>query len=309
MGEAKVVWEGVLERSGVTLRKSLEDPVRNPPMAKYELRSTRDSAVPVRIVERIPANLDPENVGFVSSAGRTEGWRIDGAELVYGADLGPDESNRSAIAARGEDMDVIRDLAGDPQAFVVGDESPNRSSAVEPSREPADGGSAESEGVVTTLLAELRSGDVPAEDLAVLRRALDHETDHVGDEARIEQLQTDVADLRASRRVMENGLEAVENRLEMLERAGVNGNDDALTALREDVADLEHELYRFEKTMNAHTADIRSLERTVERLEGRLPEDLEAVGEFATAMRRAIEGVGEPGEFVEDDGSAEPDRK
>lgn len=289
MGEAEVVWEGVLERAGVTLRKSLEDPVRNPPMAKYELRSTRESPVPVRIVEGIPAALDPENVGFVSSARRAKGWRVEGEDLVYEADQPPGESTRSAIAARGEDVDVIRELAGEPRTFEVGDAPPDRPATVEAPRESVDGGSTEDNGVVATLAAELRSGDAAAEDLAVLLEALGREPGAVGVDARVEQLQTDVADLRAGRRAIRDGLEAIDERLEAIER-----NDDALEALREDLADVEHELYRFEKTLNAHTADIRSLERTVEGLEERLPADLEAVGEFATAMRGAVEGLEVP---------------
>ncbi|MFB6310690.1 MAG: hypothetical protein ABEH64_05845 [Salinirussus sp.] len=286
MGEAEVVWEGVLERGGVTLRKSLEDPVRNPPMAKYELQSTRESPVAVRIVEKLPDALNPENVGFVSSARRTEGWRIDGDRLVYEATQPAGESLRSAIAARGEAVEVIRELAAEPLEFEVGD-TPSEHPP-EPSQEPSDADGFETGSIARALAAEVRAGEVPAEDLADIRSAFGPPLGSRRVDERIEQLQVDVADLRAARRSLVDGLETIEQRLDSVEQT--TANDDAISDLQEDIADMETKLYRLEKTLNAHTADLRSLERSVERLEEKLPEDLDAVVEFATQMRRAVKG-------------------
>lgn len=221
--------EVVAERSGVTLRKRAETGTGGRPAIAVVLRAERtDAVVAVRVIETVPDTLAPGDVGFFETDGR-QPWSIKGPKLVFEAELEPGETLESWIGARGDRADAIGALLDEPDEFDV---HPTER------HEPV--------ALAERLLAELRSGDVPAETKRALRSALAPEEGAL--ETRVRQLQTDVADLRAYDGAMETFVdvhgppaaivERLERRLERLE-AKVSNLEEAHGEVGADVERLE----------------------------------------------------------------------
>lgn len=328
MEEADTDGEVVDATEGVTLRKRYEEAEFHQPAVVYEFTSDRDDRVRVRVIESIPEALAAEDLGFLgSSMERT--WEIKGPKLVFENVLEPNESFTTACAARGEAADAITDLLGHPEAFEASPvESADREEGAQLTRsaENADspdedaGPSAETEDrerVVEQLVAELRTGQVSEESVTFLREELGAGRPPRSVEARLKQLQTDLADVRAYTNALEAFIDEhgsgdqlvdrIERRIASLEAAiedveeSADGHGDHLDRLQADVDDLDAEVDALSREFGDVADQVAALRADLEEVEARLPdydiderfEELDAelsdVARFTSTLRAAFE--------------------
>lgn len=313
MDEADADSEVVAATDGVTLRKRYEEAEFHQPAVVYEFTSDRDEESVVRLIETIPEELAPEDLGFLGST-MERTWEIKGPKLVFENPLDRNESFTTAVAARGEHASAITDLLGHPDVFEVdtGEES-------ETPAAPEDDGTAadDREPIVERFVAELRAGEVAEESVAYLREELGGSRAPTSVEVRLDQLQADVADVRAYTNALEAFLDEhgradevvdrVERRLDALETT-MDDVDAAVAATDGDVERLEERIDDLGTDVAALTTDLETLderldglEAELERLSERVPDydvdgrlddlesDLEDVSAFTNSLRSAFE--------------------
>jgi len=219
------------------------------------------------------------------------------------------------------DSDVVRDaISGDGEIPGLEEETeeteevatlelndPNGSAAVDSNGAGGDGSEVNAEtgtqdvavegGTLTEALAtEIREQNVSGEDLKLLRRALDMAEEADGsDQARLDQLQDDIADLRAYTGALEefldeNGtgeqliegfeekLDSFENRLDSVS-ADTESNssrlesvDESVSAVDDEVDSLGGELEDVSSQVDSVEEQLDELETTLDELETRVPE-------------------------------------
>jgi len=194
----------VTTEDGVEVEQFHDDEAYPVPALVFDLRSTREETVTVRLVERLPDHVDGNDIGFRVEHGGDHWDAVEGA-IVFEHDLAPGEELRTVCGYRGEESNVLDILAaptdltvtpptddgaedGSEQETVGGDDelsghdlAPEDGEEDTPDADAASGvdttGSSEgplaADGSVATALAEsIRDGEVPEEDLATLRTAL-----------------------------------------------------------------------------------------------------------------------------------------
>lgn len=332
MDERNADREVVAAADGVTLRKRFEAAEFHQPAVVYEFNSDRGEAVAVRVIESIPDDLDPADIGFLGSS-VDRFWEIKGPKLVFENPIEPNAEFTTACTARGERAEAIRDLLGHPDVFEVradGEEATpradfTRSAATDEGPAPsdstattADTPAADHDQVVEEFVAELRAGEVSPESVAYLREELgaaDRPRRSV--EARLKQVQTDVADVRAytnaleafldeegsAREVMdrfESQLAALEASVEAVD-ATVEAHDDDLSDLRTDVETLLEETDALSRELETVSGELTALEDALADLEARLPEadvderldeldaELDEVASFTETLKDAFQ--------------------
>lgn len=336
MDERNADREVVAAADGVTLRKRFEAAEFHQPAVVYEFNSDRGEAVTVRVIEAIPDELDPADIGFLGSS-VDRFWEIKGPKLVFENPIEPNAEFTTACTARGEQAEAIRDLLGHPDVFEVrgdGEEASaphadfTRSAAADEQPDPPDSMStteaadepvaAEHDRVVEQFVAELRAGEVSPESVAFLRDELgaaDRPRRSV--EARLKQVQTDVADVRAYTNALEAFLDEEGSAREVMDRfesqlaaleesiaavdATVEAHDDDLSDLRADVETLLDQTDSLSRELETASGELTSLEGALEDLEARLPEgdvderlaeldaELAEVAAFAETLKDAFQ--------------------
>jgi len=103
---------------GVTVEKSFEPDDFPVPAIAFDLRSTRDTAVSVRLVDTVPDGVGPENVGFHPKYG-AEFWDADGDRIVFQRELAPEESYTTVYGLRGDDAAVAAKFLNEPRLETV----------------------------------------------------------------------------------------------------------------------------------------------------------------------------------------------
>jgi outer membrane protein assembly factor BamB len=103
----EVVLDDVIRRAEETTRAATEDllvtkyvdsDTLSAPMVAYEIESLRSEPATVRIAESVdPDEADADAIGDLPGG---EGWRVEGDELVFQADLGPEQTTRTLVARR-----------------------------------------------------------------------------------------------------------------------------------------------------------------------------------------------------------------
>ncbi len=212
------------------------------------------------------------------------------------------------------DFDVDIDETDDTEADTIGEDGheeseggPNQEQSAAPaageSDRPQAGSSAgHTQSLVGELADEIERGAVTDDELDRLRGALGVEDDEDGSEelaseqdgavtAKLDQLQTDIADLRAYTGALEeflaeNGtgeqlvedIEATRDRLEELD-GRLEETEESVTAVREDLTDVEAAVGDLEETVGsvedrletkAAASRVESVEETAGELDGRL---------------------------------------
>ena len=143
---------------GVTVEKSFEPDDFPVPAIAFDLRSTRDTTVSVRLVDTVPDGVGPENVGFHPKYG-AEFWDADGDRIVFQRELAPEESYTTVYGLRGDDAAVAAEFLNEPRLETVspgvgagGDASVPSGPGVDPTDEPElRDGSGEAGGSVPEL--------------------------------------------------------------------------------------------------------------------------------------------------------------
>jgi len=313
----------MVDAAGVTVRKQYEEVDGHLPSVEYTFVSGRLEPVTVELVEPIPEALEPGDIGFVAS-GAADSWEIRGDDLGVTVELAPGEEVETACAARGDAAGAITDLLHEPAEIEVepplaagtdADEEAAfaRSAAddeaatdgAEPSAvadaddttnaggsttAPDEAATAAGTNVVDRFVAELRAGDVDPEAVAFLEERFDAPR-RGSVEARVDQLETDLTELRAYTGALEEFLDEegsgraiverldasfddVAARLSALERS-VDDHDDDLAALDDAVADLAADT----TALSADLAELEGLAAALDddlaSLDGRVPEDLD----------------------------------
>jgi uncharacterized phage infection (PIP) family protein YhgE len=289
---------------------------------EYTFVSGRLEPVTVELVEPIPEALEPGDIGFVAS-GAADSWEIRGDDLAVTVELAPGEEVETACAARGDAAGAITDLlhepaeievepplaagpaAGEEAAFArsaadeaatdaaepsavadADDATETLESATAPDAAPAADGAT----VVDRFVAELRAGDVDPEAVAFLEERFDAPR-RGSVEARVDQLETDLTELRAYTGALEEFLDEegsgraiverldarfddVAARLSALERS-VDDHDDDLAALDDAVADLAADTTALSADLEELEGLAAALDDDLASLDGRVPDDLD----------------------------------
>ena len=164
-----------------------------------------------------------------------------------------------------------------------------------------DGDAASVESLVGALAAELRNGNVNEDDVKLLRKAFDIVDDGSGGsvDARIQRLQTEVADLLAYTDALE----------EFLDENGTA--EQTIEGFREEVESLRSELQEVgelarghEETLSEIDSTVDSVESTVQSLESDVDEvlgDVDAVWSDVDEVEDTVDEVEETVEGVESD--------
>jgi methyl-accepting chemotaxis protein len=312
MDERNADREVVAAADGVTLRKRFEAAEFHQPAVVYEFESDREAAVTVRVIEGIPDGMDPADIGFLGSS-VDRFWEVKGPKLVFENPIEPNAAFTTACTARGERADAIRDLLGQPEVFEVSEAgSAGSSPQADFTRSAAADGQASSEPestaetdeatpepsagdpIVEQFVAELRAGEVSPESVAFLRDELGTaEQPRRSVEARLKQVQTDVADVRAYTNALEAFIDEKGSAREVIDRfeatlanveesvdavdARADANEADLADVRADLATLQDDVDSLAGELETVATGLESLEDSLEAVEARLPEgDVEA---------------------------------
>ena len=92
----------VVSENGVTVEKSFEPAEFSVPAIAYTVRSEREEPVSVRLVDDVPDDVDPDDVGFHPDHG-AEYWGIEGEDIALERSLDPGEEFVTVYGVRGED--------------------------------------------------------------------------------------------------------------------------------------------------------------------------------------------------------------
>jgi len=208
------------------------------------------------------------------------------SEEVPGLEDDPDEEI--------ETLDLKDPNEGETEA-AESDGPPNTTTSTEStstSPEPAESGSGEptlsvaEESLVRALATELRENEVSADDVKLLRRAFEIAGQEDGSvKARVERIQSDVADLRAYTDALEEFLDE-------------NGTSEALIEdFRADVSDLEETLEAMESTVARNSEEMDAVSDEV----GSLGDDVAELDDEVAAVGDDVDEVGEEVADVADD--------
>jgi uncharacterized phage infection (PIP) family protein YhgE len=326
----------VVRSDGVTVEKSYEPDDFPVPAIAFVLRSERDESVDVRLVDQVPEEAEPDDIGFHPKYG-AEFWSVEDEMIVFERTFEAGEEYTTVYGLRASETgdlesyltepeleDVEPPLPEDEQGETVesldlSDPSDDDSASddIEAALADVDDGDTGSDtkdgsadatqpttgdfDVVGELAASIRTGSVEDDDLETLRNAL---VEGSGDsvDARIEQLQTDVADLRSYTTALEEFLDdegdaqVVLNELqsaiddlrgevvtvarrteENAQRIG--GVDDEVADLAESVDEFESEIDELEEGLDR----IEELESSLETVEDQIEQaqdDIESLREM-----------------------------
>ena len=374
MSDAKAEEIVTVTSDGITVEKSFEPDDFPVPAIAFTLRSDRDETVSIRLVDSVPEDVAPENVGFHPKYG-AEFWDVDGDSIVFEREFAPGEEYTTVYGLRGSDaneaekfmseptlesveppleassseaketesdteqaVDLADDLEIETNTDADTDETVDTSSEhdVDPSpielnepdgddsthadvdasgvlddpeNEPESGAADDrddeeetmdndeptgSDSMLESLTREIEAADPDDPELAALRDALGMNLTRKSVEARIEHLQSTVADLDAYTDALaefldENGdaqtlledlrddYEATTGRIDDIETE-TEANDEAITELE---AELESKL----ETRLADVEDeIGGLESQLESIEDELSEVVEMRNRLASAL-------------------------
>ena len=105
-------------RDGVTVEKSFEPDDFPVPAIAFVFRSDRDEPVSVRLVDGVPENVSPENIGFHPEYG-AEFWGVVDDGIAFEREFAPGEEYTTVYGLRGDDTDVPSKFLSDPRIKSV----------------------------------------------------------------------------------------------------------------------------------------------------------------------------------------------
>lgn len=100
-------------REDVVVEKSFEPDDFPVPAIAFTLRSERDTAVSVRLVDTVPDDVSPENIGFHPKYG-AEFWDVEDGRIVFQRELAPGEEYTTVYGLRGGDADTAAKFMSEP---------------------------------------------------------------------------------------------------------------------------------------------------------------------------------------------------
>ena len=197
----------------VTVTKRYEPdefPVR---VVSFEVRSDRDDSTVVRLVDPVPDEIDPADLGF-NTEYEGECWAVENGSAVFERRIEPNETLRTVYGVRDTDVDPAAFMAepaldvessaeraeadvGHTNGSMTGRSTERTAHDVDPSGIPASDGAdvGFEDGVGAALAAELRDGGLDETDRKFLANELGG--NDAGREVRIAHLQSRISDLEA----------------------------------------------------------------------------------------------------------------
>jgi prefoldin subunit 5 len=246
--------------------------------------------------------------GLSDEEGGDEDEDIGTLDLADPNSEGEDDDEDKAEAEDAEESEAEDDEADEPEAeeAEAEDDEGDEEEAEEADAAKTNGVSGDIESVAAALATEIREGEVDDDDMEVLQDELEIEasggTDGAAMDARIEKLQTNVADMEAY-------IDALE---EFLEENGQG--EDLIEDVQSGLDDLESKMGEIEDGIEDNADDIASLEGKVNNIKGdmqSLKGDVKDVDDSIHEMQSTIddlegdlddiEGVSDTIEDVEDD--------
>lgn len=217
-----------------------------------------------------------------------------------------DDVVKDAISGDGEipGLEDDGDEEGDDaEDITLNLNDPNESGEAQASTESGGDGAVSLEGTSLTgaLANEIRQQNVSGEDLKLLRRALDVAEQKDGaNKARIEQLQSDISDLRAYTSALEEfldengtGQELIEDfeaelssfgdRLESIQ-SDLDANSAEVQSVSEDVEQVSETVSSVDQEVDELGTEVEEVTGTVESLEGEVDSVHSSVEEFESAI-------------------------
>ncbi|MFW6435729.1 MAG: hypothetical protein ACOCY1_05040, partial [Halovenus sp.] len=252
----------------------------------YGIRATGSDNVQQFLTEPVLEEVDPP---------LPEGETIDEGDVIPESD---DDVVKNAIAGDGEipgleDDDEEEDDDEDVTLELNDPNNEGQAEADGSADSDGDGAVALENGSLAGALAnEIREQNVSGEDLKLLRRALDVAAKNDGvNEARIEQLQSDISDLRAYTGALEefldeNGtgdemirefeteLESFDDRLQSVQ-AEIESNSEQVAAIGETVSQVDEEMDSLSEEVDSVSGEMDSVQDEVASVSDQL-DDLDA---------------------------------
>ena len=355
----------VVERDGITVEKSFEPDDFPVPAIAFVFRSDRDEPVSVRLVDSVPEDISPENIGFHPNYG-AEFWGVVDDGIVFERELAPGEEYTTVYGLRGDDTDVPSKFLSDPTIESVTpsldgeggsetgdgagddvdieadrdteDDGGDTNVGVDPDPETADSvgnngntdtdsgsaaaedatgatgddedgradepagsdrnadpadGEPDSASVVDELLAELEGADPDDPEIVALREALGVGPAGAAVEARIEHLQSAVADLEAYTDAFEAFLDENGDAQQILD--DINEQYERTHARLDDIeatAEAANESARSTETrLDDEFGDVREEIDALESEIESLSEELSEVVEMRKRLTEALGGI------------------
>lgn len=343
----------VKEVGGVRLEKSLQEDKYHLPSIEFEFESGRSEPVTVTLRDPIPDSVALEEIGFHREYGK-EHWDIEEQQLIFEYELGAGEEYRTVYGFKPDAVDLSQNLVTTPDEFTVTPEEPTvpegKPMARSTSDSPYPGESAAHTGttdggedtetaggvdldeeaanvdrsdadigsVADRLAEELERDEVSEESLEILERRLSTSLSRTGSEdARLEQLQKDVTNLRAYTNALEEFLDEEGSAKEIIEEFDrrVDRVEEQLDSLQtktsnlEDTVDtVESGLREVDDTVESLTTEFEELETELDTLDqdlasidervpaysiderfADLQEELESIDEFVSNLKTAFE--------------------
>lgn len=210
-----------------------------------------------------------------------------------------DESDDSVIPE--SDDDVVKDvIAGEGEVPGLEEDEPEEDEEVETldlkdpnasdsggtaSGSASEGGTpatGDAESVVAAMANEIRQNDVSIDDLKLLHRAFEKVADETGEdgedgvnEARIQMIQSDVADLRAYTDALEEFLDENGTGEQLIEDF-----EEKLSDFSEDLEGMREEVSSVSTEMEGVSEDVSNIDSTVDDLEATVDDLQESVEEL-----------------------------
>ncbi len=233
----------------------------------YGIRATGTDDIKQFLTEPVIEEVDPPLPGDEIAAETDPGGILSGGDDVV----------RDVISGEGE-------IPGLEESDEEGDEEVEKLDLTDPttSDETVEGTGTTTGGyggsVIAAMAEEIRSEDVTIDDLKLVQRAIDHVAEDRSDgstDARVEQLQTDIADLRAYTNAMEEFLDE-------------NGTGEQL------IEDFESELASFRTRLDEMGSELDSNTDIIENVEGTVDsvsEEMDGVTTNVEDMQSDVERI------------------
>src|SRR6056297_577367 len=97
---------------GVTVRKGLDLDTLALPALKFEIRSEREDPVGVRVVDRLPAAVDPDRVGVHADFGADQWTAFEDGRVTFTTRLDPERPVVTLYGIWIDDPSRVHELLG-----------------------------------------------------------------------------------------------------------------------------------------------------------------------------------------------------
>jgi hypothetical protein len=106
------------ESDGVTVEKSFDPDDFPVPAIAFSIHADRDQSVTVRLVDTVPDDVAPENIGFHPKYG-AEFWDVVDGSIVFEREFAPGEEYTTVYGLRGENAEVPEKFLSEPRVESV----------------------------------------------------------------------------------------------------------------------------------------------------------------------------------------------